>query len=204
MSGYEAQRYGGQPYGRPGYGQGPQYGQQFGPAGGSGPSPYLARPGSVVTAAVLGFVYGACGLLVCVLLLAGGAFLADLAGAVQPTDPTVGEIGSGDLAAARAVLLLMGGVALVWTVVMVWGGTLALRGRSRVLLLVGAAIAVAVTGLLAGVGLLGAVVAPDGSGQAGGIVFLLAVFLGTVAMLVLLCVRSAARFFAAHRDLRRA
>ena len=201
-----------QPYGaqaRPQqYGQyptqpyGPQYGPPYGPHGG-GPWAYLARPGSVVTAAVLAFVYGACGLLTCVLLLAGGAFFGDLVAAVQETDPSVGDIGSDEVAAARAGLLGMGLVALAWTVVMVWGGALALRGRSRVLLLVGAAIAVAVTGSLALFGVLGVAAGPE-EGQAGGIVFFLVVFLGTVAMLVLLCLRSAARFFAAHRAVRRA
>ena len=198
------QQYGTQPYGPQHHGPFPaqQHGQQFGPHGWYGPAAYLARPGSVVTAAVLAFAYGACGLMMCVLLLAGGTFFGDLADAVQQADPTVGDVGSDEVAAARLGLMVRGLVALAWTVLMVWGGALALRGRSRVLLLVGAATSVAVTGSFFVFGLVGVAAGPEEPGQAGGILFFLVVFLGTVAMLVLLCLRSAARFFAAHRALR--
>ena len=93
-------------------------------------------------------------------------------------------------------------LALAWTVLMVWGSVLALRGRSRVLLLVGSSIAVAVSGLFFLFGLIGAVAEPGQSGQAGGIVFLLVLFLAALAMLVLLCLRSSAQYFAAHRQRR--
>jgi hypothetical protein len=193
---HAGQQYGGQPYGGQPYG-----GQPYGAHGGPGWSAHLARPGSVVTAAVLGFVYGACGLLMCVLLLAGGAVFGDLLDAVQQADPSAGDIAPDEVAAARIGLLVSGLVALAWTVVMAWGGALALRGRSRVLLLVGASVAVPVTGFVALFGVLGVAAGPE-EGQVGAVVFFLLVFLGTVAMLVLLCLRSAARFFAAHRALR--
>jgi hypothetical protein len=85
---------------------------------------------------------------------------------------------------------------------MAWGSVLALRGRSRVLLLVGASIAVATTGLVFLGGLVGLASGPGGPGQAGGIVFLLALFLASLAMLVLLCLPSAGQFFTAHRQRR--
>jgi hypothetical protein len=155
---------------------------------------------------VLGLVFGALGLLVTVGLLAGGALIDDLVSALAETDPAFdeGTTGSG-IDQARSVLVVLSVLALAWTVVMVWGSVLALRGRSRVLLIVGASVAVAVTGLFFVLGLISAIAAPAGAGQpgdAGGVLFLLAVFAATVAMLVLLCLRSAARFFTAHRQRR--
>jgi hypothetical protein len=204
------QPYGQPPYGQPSYGQ-PPYGQpQYGqpsyvppygvhPYGQSQP----ARPGTLITAAVLGLVHGALGLLATVALLAGGAFVDDLVAVVTENDPTVdaGELTTSvdDLRVALVVVALL---ALAWTVVMVWGSVLALRGRSRVLLLVGASIAVATTGLVFLGGLVGVAGGPDEPGQTGGVVLLLAFFLASLAMLVLLCLRSAGQFFAAHRQRR--
>ena len=212
---YELPAYG-QPYGQPGYGQQQPYGQQ--PYGQSpyGQSPYEQqppygaaqppRPGTVITAAVLGLVHGALGLLVTVAFLAGGTLIDDLVNAVAQSDPSVNASqASSSVDEVRAALVLIAVLALAWTVVMVWGSVLALRGRSRVLLLVGSSIAVAATGLVFLVGLVGSVGAagdPGQSGQVGGVLFLLLTFLVSLAMLVLLCLRSAGQFFAAHRHRR--
>ena len=68
-------------YGQPQYGQ-PQYGQPpYGtaPYGQYGPAPFgpaqPARPGTVITAAVLALVFAALGLLVTVGFLVGGALI---------------------------------------------------------------------------------------------------------------------------------
>jgi hypothetical protein len=199
-------QYGQPQYGQPQYGQ-PQYGQpQYGqPPYGQPPYGQVqpARPGTVITAAVLGLVHGALGLLVTVSLLAGGAVIDDLVAAVAESDPSVNaQVAASDIRDVRAVLIACAVLALAWTVVMVWGSVLALRGRSRVLLLVGASIAVATSGLVFLVGLIGVAAGPDQPGQTGGVLFLLVLFLATLAMLILLCLRSARQFFAAHRQRR--
>jgi hypothetical protein len=203
-------QYGPPSYGQPGYGP-PQYGQsaygpsQYGqPAYGQPPygQPQPARPGTVITAAVLGLVHAALGLLVTVGLLAGGALIDDLISLAE-SDPSVdAQVSNSEVNDARAALVGVALLALAWTVVMVWGSVLAVRGRSRVLLLVGASIAVGASGLVFGAGLIGALAAPDQPGQTGGVLFLLVPFLASVAMLVLLCLRSASQFFAAHRQRR--
>jgi hypothetical protein len=219
QSGYGQPAYG-QQYGQPAYGQ-PAYGQQYGqPAhagqyGQHGQSPYgqapygqygqaqPARPGTVITAAVLGLVHAALGLLATVLFLAGGTIIDDFADVLAETDPTIdsGDV-SGSIDDVRAALVVIALLALAWTVVMAWGSVLALRGRSRVLLLVGSSIAVATTGVFVLIGLVGASTGPGESGETGGVVLLLVFFLAALAMLVLLCLRSAAQFFAAHRQRR--
>jgi hypothetical protein len=168
------------------------------------PPPALpARPGTVITAAVLGLVHGALGLLVTVGLLAGGAFFDDLVDSLAQADPTIDPgAASSEVDSVRAVLVLLAVLALAWTVVMVWGSVLALRGRSRVLLVVGSSVAVAASGLFFLGGLVSAVSTPDAQGAAGGVLFLLVLFLAALAMLVLVCLRSAGRFFAAHRQRR--
>jgi hypothetical protein len=189
-----------QPHAQPPYGQGPyaqpQYGQS--PYGQYG-QPQPARPGTVITAAVLGLVLGALGLLVTVGLLVGGALIDDLADAFQESDPGLDTGVADDV---RAVLVLLALLALAWTVVMVWGSVLALRGRSRVLLIVGAAISVAATGLVFLGTLVSAVRPPSEDGETGGVLVLLVLFLAALATLVLPCLRSAAQFFAAHRQRR--
>jgi hypothetical protein len=203
--------YGQAPYGPPAYGQAP-YGQApYGQAPygqlPSAPSPYgpeqPARPGTVITAAVLGLVHGALGLLVTVAFLAGGALIDDLLDAVATTDPSIdSQVTASDVSGARAALAAFAVLALAWTVVMVWGSILVLRGRSRVLLLVGASIAVATSGLSFLAGLAGAASGPDQPGETGLVLLLLALFLAALAMLVLLCLRSAGQFFTAHRQRR--
>ena len=176
--------------------------------GGEGVLPQLraalpARPGPVITSAVLGLVYAAFGLLSAVGTLALGAVVDDLAGTIEESDPSLGPVDTGVVDAAHAGLVVSGLLALVWTVVMVCGAVLAVRGRSRVLLLVGGSIAVAGTGsllVLAGVGVADAA-AQDTAAQdaAAAVVLSLLLFLGALAIVVLLCLRSTAQFFATHR-----
>jgi hypothetical protein len=189
-------QYGQSQYGQPQYGYA-QYGQP--PFGQVQP----ARPGTVITAAVLGLVFGALGLLVTVGLLAGGALIDDLVKAIADNDPTVdtGQASS-SVDEIRAAFVAVAVLALAWTVVMIWGSALALRGRSRVLLLVGSSIAVAATGLVFLGGVVGMVTDPGTNGQVGGVLFLSLFFLAALAMLVLLCLRSAGQFFTAHRQRR--
>ncbi|WP_269176282.1 hypothetical protein [Modestobacter sp. VKM Ac-2986] len=203
---YGQSPYGQAPWGQAPYGQGPQYGQSpYGQPvahGGPGQPAVPGRPGTVITSAVLGLLYGVLGLLTALLFVIGGAYADDFLDAVEDTDPSLeGTLGSSEVDGFRAVLVVFGVVALVWAVVMVWGSFLALRGRSRVLLLVGAWIAVAVTAVLLLLAVVGAATAPEGGG-AGGIVLFLLLFLGTVAMAVLLLLRPSAAYFAIHRQRR--
>ncbi|ADB76634.1 hypothetical protein Gobs01_01940 [Geodermatophilus obscurus DSM 43160] len=200
-------------YGQPGgYGQYPpqdqygqhggQYGQLYGPYG---QTAVPARPTPVVVAAVLGFVFSAFGALMTVGLLLGGALLGTVLEDVVASDPTLSDVDPSELGEVTDFALLFGigfGVlALVWTALMIWGSVRALTGRSRVLLLVGGAIAVAVTGLF-----LLAVLSEVAAGEVGGgeVVFSLLVFLAALAIVVLLCLRPAAQFYAAHRARRAA
>ena len=199
----QPQQYGQPPYGQPQYGQ-PPYGQpQYGQPG-YGESPYgteqPARPGTVITAAVLGLVYAALGLLVTVGLFAGGAVIDDLIDAIEESDPSVdtGQAAS-TIDDIRAVLVVIGVLALAWTVLMAWGAVLALRGRTRVPLIVGSSIAVAATGPVFLAGLAGQ---SSAEGDLGGVLVLFLLLAGSIAMLVLLCLRSAGQFFAAHRHRR--
>ncbi|MGY5885735.1 hypothetical protein [Modestobacter lacusdianchii] len=191
------------------YGQG-QYGRGEYAQGQYVPSPYEqqpgqfsgqerpARPGTVITAAVLALVHAALGLLVTVGLFAGGALIDDLADVLE-SDPSLDTGTTAGVDDVRAVLVGIALLALAWTVVMVWGAVLALRGRSRVLLLVGSSIAVACTGLVLLFGLIGIALEPQPSGDLGSVVLLVALFAAALAMLVLLCLRSSGQFFAAHR-----
>jgi hypothetical protein len=153
----------------------------------------------VITAAVLAFVYAAFGLLAAVATLAFGAVVDDLVGVLEAeSDQPLNNVDAEALDFARAGLLVVGVIALAWTVVMVWGAVLAIKGRNRVLLLVGGSMAIAVTGFVlfaAGAG----AADPATEGAAGGVVFSVLLFLGAVAIVVLLCRRSAAQFFAEHR-----
>jgi hypothetical protein len=187
---YGQQQYGQQypaAYGQQAYGQQPAYGQQYGqqPAYGQYGSAQPAKPGSVITAAVLGFVFGALGVIGTVVLLFAGALFGGL-----DTDETGGF---GDIAGAAAgIVIVLALLALAWTVVTIWGSVWALTGRSRVMLLVAGSIAVAFT-LLGFLGSLG-----DSSGG-GNVVVNLLFLLAAVAIVVLLCLKPSADFFAAHR-----
>ncbi|GAB3200728.1 hypothetical protein GCM10027261_33470 [Geodermatophilus arenarius] len=204
QQGYGQQGYGqqgyGQQYGQQDYGQTQPYGQQYGQYG--QPAPYgqqygqygqdgvPAKPGGVVTAAVLGFVLGAIGVLISLLLVFAGAVASSAGDELDSEIPGFGSVAG----AVGGVILVFGLVALVWTVVMIWGSVWALTGRSRVMLLVGGSIALAFTLF----GLIGNLADADTAG-AGGIVTSLLFFLAALAIVVLLSMKPAAAFFAAHR-----
>ncbi len=206
---YGQQQYGTQPYGQqaypqqygqPGYPQ--QYGQQgydaqqYGQYGtqqygqyGQGAVP--AKPGGVVTAAVLGFVLGAVGLLISLVTIFLGAVATGASsGALEEQLPGFESVAG----AVGGVILVFGLLFLVWTVVMIWGSVWALTGRSRVVLLVGGSIALAFTLF----GLIGNLADAETAGV-GGVITSLLFFLAALAIVVLLSMKPAAAFFAAHR-----
>src|SRR5829696_5647046 len=193
--------YGQQQYGTPApygdqYGQQPAYGQQYGqqPAYGQAYGQYgttgtPARPPGVIVAAVLGFIFGAFGVLASLGLILGGAFLGSFFGSLEDE---AGVDGAG--AAITGIFVFIGILALAWTVLMIWGSVWALTGRSRVMLLVGGSIAVVLTLI----GFLGSLSDTSSSG-AGGVIFQLLFLLAAVAIVVLLSMKPAANFFAANR-----
>ncbi|HYH25382.1 MAG TPA: hypothetical protein VD834_08565 [Blastococcus sp.] len=196
---YGQQQYGQtQQYGQPQYGQPQQYGQQYGQQpygqpqqyGQYGTSVVPAKPAAVVIAAVLGFVYGAIGVLVSLLLIFVGAAASGAGDELDQEIPGVGSVAG----AVGGALMAFGLLALVWTVVMIWGSVWALTGRSRVMLLVGGSIALALTAL----GFI-ASLADAGNSGVGNVVFNLVLLLASLAIVVLLCMKPAAHFFAAHR-----
>jgi hypothetical protein len=166
----------------------------FGQPAGYGPLPGSrpAKPGGVVTAAVLGFVWGALGVLVTLVFVLAGVGGNSLAEALDGTADA--RVGARFLTGVAVFLALL---ALAWTVVMVWGGVLAVSGRSRVLLLVGGSVSIAVTGLYFVV-----VVANAADAGAGPVTVTFLLLAVSVLIVVLLCTRSASRFFAACRTLR--
>ena len=213
--------HGGQPYQPSPYGQGPPHGQpgspqQYGQPGSWGPYPpqgaygqyaqygqygqtaVPARPAPVVVAAVLGFVFGALGVLVSLGLLLGGAVFGTVFDDLAASDPAFEDVDTSgiDTGQVTGVLVVMGVLALAWTVLVIWGSVRALTGRSRVLLLVGGAIAAAATGAFALLVLTGLSTGEVGGGE---VVFALLLFLAALAIVVLLCLRPAAQFYAAHR-----
>jgi hypothetical protein len=193
---YGQQQYGQQQYGAPAP-YGAQYGQQpaYGPPGYGqyGVSAAPARPPHVITAAVLGFILGAFGVLATLVLFIGGAFISGGGAAAEDEIPGLGAVGG----AIGGALIVIGVLALAWTVVTIWGSVWALKGRSRVMLLVGGSIALAFT-LIGFFGSIG-----DNNSTGGGIFFSLLLVLASLAIVVLLCLRPAAQFFAAHRAGRR-
>jgi hypothetical protein len=196
----QPQEYGQQQYGQPQqygqqypqqYGQQPGYPQQYGQAypqgyGQYGTSATPARPGHVITAAVLGFIFGALGVLGSLVLIIGGAAAS---GVDDDELPGFGAVAG----AVGGVLIVVGLLILAWTVVMIWGSIWALSGRSRVLLLVGGSIGLAFT-LLGFLGSLG-----DDTAGGGSVVLNLLFLLGAIAIVVLLSLKPSADFFAAHR-----
>jgi hypothetical protein len=204
---YGQPQYGQPQYGQPQYGQQPSYGQPaYGQQQYPSPAPYgaqygqygtsavPARPPHVIVAAVLGFIFGALGVLASLFFLIGGALASGAAGSA---DDEFAELGvyAGVLGGA---FIIGGLLALAWTVVTIWGSVWALTGRSRVMLLVGGSIALVFTLI----GLLGS--AGDNSSTGGGIIVNVLFVVGALAIVVLLCLRPAADFFAAHRGRRRA
>ena len=217
---YGQPQYGQTPYGQPSYGQ-PAYGGQYGQPAYGAPSTYgqygspatPSRPAHVIVPAILGFVFAAFGVLMTLGIFLGGAVVVSMAGAFDSgafdsgalgpgtEDPFGGDL-SGDAAAGVGIaIVVVGLLALVWTVLMIWGSVWALTGRSRVLLLVGGSIAVLVTLI----GVLGTILDSTTAESAGGseyvigIVLTLAFFVASLAIVVPLCLRPATGFFAAHR-----
>jgi hypothetical protein len=190
--GYGQPQYG-QQYQAPGayggqYGQQPAYGQQYGqaPTYGQYGSGQPAKPGTVITAAVLGFVFGALGVIFTLLAFVAGSAASSVFGSLSGDE----DAATGILAVVVVLALLIG----AWTVVTIWGAVWALNGRSRVLLIVAGSIAIAFTLL----GFLGAIGDASNSGT-GGIIWSLLLFVAAVAMVVLLSMKPSANFFAAHR-----
>jgi hypothetical protein len=178
------------------YGQQPaQYGAygypaQTGGYGQYGESAVPAKPAAVTIAAVLGFIFAAFGMLATLAFLfigalAGGAASEDLEESIPGFNSVIG--------AAAGIFIVLGLLALAWTVVMIWGSIRALSGRSRVLLIVGGSIAVFATGL----GFFGSL--GEETQGAGSVLFSLLFFAAALAIVVLLCLRSSAAFFSAHR-----
>ena len=218
QGGYDPSSYGPGGYDPSAYGQGgyvqPAYGQEASPYGyqaaygqggvqgqGWGSTP-PARPGGVITAAVLGFVFGAIGVLVTALFLIGGAALTGASSSANSLDDEfgLGQVFGSGFAAAAGVVFVFGLLALVWTVLVIWGSAWALTGRSRVLLLVAGSVSIAATGLA----FIGALSGAGQEGAAGALVVTLLFFAGAIAIVVLLSLAPASQFFAAHRARRAA
>jgi hypothetical protein len=203
--GQQQPQYGQQQYGTPAtygdqYGQQAAYGQQYGQAqqygqgypqgyGQYGSSATPSKPPHVIISAVLGFIFGAFGVLLSLGLILGGAFLGSFFGSLEDE---AGVSGAG--AAITGVFVFIGILALAWTVLMIWGSVWALTGRSRVMLLVGGSIALVLT-LLGFIGSL----SDTSTNGAGGVVVQLLFLLAAVAIVVLLSMKPAADFYAAHR-----
>ena len=127
--------------------------------------------------------------LVSLAAIIGGAVASGAGDSVDDEIPGFGAVAG----AVGGVLIVFGIIALAWTVVMIWGSVWALSGRSRVMLLVGGSIALALT-LIGFLGSLG-----DDTTSGGGIVFNLLLLLAAVAIVVLLSMKQSAQFFAAKR-----
>jgi hypothetical protein len=197
---YPPPEYGEVQYGQADYGQPqfppPVYGQQQYTPGSyvpPGAPPYgqpvtAPRPGGVVTAAVLGFLFGAVGIILSFAAIVLGAVATGTSGAADSSLPVVGAVGG--------AIIGIGILALIWTVVMIWGSVWALTGRSRVLLLTGGCIALVFTLL----GLFGNLA---NSGGGGSSIVSSVVFLAAAALIVvLLLAKDAAAFYASHRAAR--
>jgi hypothetical protein len=182
---YPTQQYGqyGQPnpYGQPAYGQ---YGQVAIPA----------KPAQVVVPGVLGFIFGAFGVLVSLALFFVGVAATGVSKGADSSIPGLGAISG----AIGGVVIVIGILALAWTVLMIWGSVWALNGRSRVLLIVGGSISIATTGFVF-LGSLSSMNDGTGNNGPGGVVVSLVFFLAALAIVILLSMRPAAQFYAAHR-----
>ena len=183
--------YAAQPYGQPHYGQ-PQYAQpQYGQYGQYAPTAVPAKPAPVVVAAVLGFIFGAFGVIATIALIFLGAAATGVGSSADTRFPGLGTLGG----AVGGALIAIGLIALIWTVVLIWGSVWALTGRTRVMLLVAGSIAL----FFSAIGFLSSL---SGSTSGGSVVSSLLFFLATLAIVVLLSLRSSGSFYAAHRALR--
>ncbi|WP_204261878.1 hypothetical protein [Blastococcus saxobsidens] len=187
---YGQQPYGQPQYGQPAYGQ-PQYGQPpygqdpFGQGGQYASIGTPSRPAAVIVAAVFGLIFAALGLLTALVLVVGGAEFLEF------EEQFGGQLSSEERSAATAGIVVAGVVFGLYTVLMAWGSILALTGRTRVVLIVGGSLSIAFTAFV----LLGTL----GAGDPAGALFVLLGFAAAVAIVVLLCLRPAADFYAAHR-----
>jgi hypothetical protein len=127
---------------------------------------------------------------VTLLAFVGGAVAAGTANGFDSQIPGFGQVGG----AIGGLIIVLGVLALIWTVVMIWGSVWALTGRSRVLLLVGGSIALFFTAI----GFFGNLSGSNDSGG-GSILASLLFMLAALAIVVLLSLRPAAQFYAAHR-----
>ena len=202
QSGYPQQSYAQpQQYGQQQYAPAPQYaGQQYlQPYGQQGASTYgqqaaagsTGRPGGVITAAVLGFLLGALGVLATIALFLAGAVVGGLSSSSDI--PGLRSLGGG----ITGILVVFAVIALAWTVVMIWGSVWALTGRTRVMLLVGGSIALALTAF----SFFGTLADLDNNSTSS-VVWALVLFLMSLAVVVLLSVPTAGRWFAVRRALR--
>jgi hypothetical protein len=175
---------------QPAYGQ--QYGQQYGAAayGQYGQTAVPAKPGGVITASVLGFLFGALGIIVTLLAFFAGAVASGVGSAADNEIPGLGALGG----AIGGAIIVFGVLALLWTVVMIWGAIWALTGRSRVMLLVAGSIALAFSAL----SFFGNLGNADQVG-AGSIIVSLLFLIAALAIVVLLSLKPAGQFYAAHR-----
>ena len=184
----------------------PHYGPQYGrpapyqpytppnPYGGYAGAAVPARPGPVILSAVLGIVYGALGVLVGAVLVIVGVAATSAGNGADSSIPGLGRLAG----AVGGIVLAVGVLALVWAALMIWGAAWALTGRSRVLLIVGGSISIAATGI-ALLGSLG--YRSDTSTNNGplGLLLSLLFFVGALAIVLLVSLRPAAHFYAAHR-----
>lgn len=181
----------GPPYGRPA--QYPYYAPPS-PYGGYGEAAVPARPGPVILSAVLGIVYGALGVLVGLLVIVGGVAATSAGDSADSPIPGLGRVAG----AVGGVVIAIGLLALVWAALMIWGSAWALTGRSRVLLIVGGSISIATTGIA----VLGTLASMNDSTTNNGPLALLVsllFFIGALAIVILVSLRPAAHFYAAHR-----
>jgi hypothetical protein len=143
----------------------------------------------VTTSAVFGFIFGALGVLATFGLIILGAIAGGAASSADQTIPGLGTLAG----AAAGVLIVVGVLALVWTVLIIWGSVWALTGRSRVLLIVMGSISICTTGF-SFFGSLG-----SDNRSAGGIIIALVLFAMSLAIVILLSRGPVAQFYAAHR-----
>jgi hypothetical protein len=144
----------------------------------------------VVTAAVLGFLVGAFGVLGTGLVILVGPVLFGLAAGVEDSDAaTAVAVGGG-------LTMVVGLLMLTWTVIMIWGAVAALRGRGRALLIIAGSISVALMLLSFASNVRDEVVDP------GAVAFSLTFLFASLAIVVLLCLPPSSRFFAASRERR--
>jgi hypothetical protein len=197
----QPQQYGQQQYGQQQYAPAPPYaGQQYAqPYGQQGASAYgqqagtgsTGRPGGVITAAVLGFLLGALGVLATIALFLAGAVVGGLSSSSDI--PGLRSLGGG----ITGILVVFAVIALAWTVVMIWGSVWALTGRTRVMLLVGGSIALALTAF----SFFGTLADLDNNSTSS-VVWALVLFLASLAVVVLLSLPTAGHWFASRRALR--